>query len=343
MLRERVLHPPDIRRVGLMSDPESLWARLLRFLSAPFRRAPRNLDAQAPAPHGEATIDYETPPPLAVQAEGVALRVGVRSTRGNVRPRNEDNFYVPGQPSLDHGSAWESDDPSGESPSSQNPTPGPPGLFIVADGMGGQLAGERASQMAVEIVPRELARRLDAATESRDVIRVIREAVAAANAEILAQSHLQAELANMGTTVGLALFRGGRAYVAGVGDSRVYHLRAGKLTQLTRDHSLANALEEAGTISSAEVENHKFKNILYLYLGSRDVGSGPEEVKIVDCKPGDQFLLASDGLTGVVRDDVLSQVLSSTDDPQRAAHQLVHRALENQSKDNITCIVVKLA
>jgi protein phosphatase len=208
--------------------------------------------------------------------------------------------------------------------------------------MGGQLAGEKASQMAVELIPVEMNRRLVSSEDEKELTRLVREAVAHANKEILAQSHLQAEFANMGTTVALALFRNGRAIVTGIGDSRVYHLRAGKMTQLTRDHSLARALEEAGTISHEEVETHKFKNILYLYLGSRDVGEGPEDVRPIDYRSGDQFLLATDGLTGVVRDEIIARVLTSTSDPQRAAQQLINRALENGSKDNITCVVIQV-
>ncbi len=146
----------------------------------------------------------------------------------------------------------------------------------------------------------------------------------------------------MGSTVCLTFFREGRAFITGIGDSRVYHLRDGEMRQLTKDHSLAHALEEAGTISPEEVENHKFKNILYLYLGSKDVGEGPEEVKIVEHRPGDIFLLASDGLTGVVKDETIIDVLTSMSDPQRAAQSLVNRALENQSKDNITCVVIQV-
>ena len=84
----------------------------------------------------------------------------------------------------------------------------------------------------------------------------------------------------MGTTVVLALFRNDRVYVAGIGDSRAYRLRDGRLEQLTKDHSLADALLEAGTITTEELPNHKFKNVLYLYLGSKDARGGPEDVRV---------------------------------------------------------------
>ncbi len=286
----------------------------------------------------ESTEDYVSTPSIAISAEGAELRIGVVTTRGNVREHNEDNYYVPGRPSLRNGPPEGSGRP--EPPSS--PVATVSGLFIVADGMGGQLAGERASQLAVELIPTELQRRL-AGAETEEAIRAaVRDAVGRANQEILAQSHLHPDYANMGTTVVLALFRRGRAYITGIGDSRAYHLRHGRIDQLTRDHSLANALGEAGTIRPEEVETHKFKHVLYLYLGSKDVGAGPEEIKVVEFQPGDQFLLASDGLTGVVRDEMIASLIQMADDPQRAAQLLVNRALENRSKDNVTCVVVKV-
>ncbi len=271
------------------------------------------------------------------------------STTGNVRAHNEDNFYVPGRQSLNngpvvsHGNPSRNDDTFSSAATADFPLTfpgGPPCLFIVADGMGGQLAGEKASQMAVELIPKEMARRLGPDLDDQGYQRVVRDSVARANDEILALSHVGTEYANMGTTVVLAHLRDDRAYVAGIGDSRAYRLRDGQFEQLTRDHSLANALGEAGTIRPEEVENHKFKHVLYLYLGSKDARDGPEEVRVVDLRPGDQLLLASDGLMGVVRDEMIADILRADNDPQRAAQTLVERALELRSKDNITAVVI---
>lgn len=320
--------------VGLLTWWYNLWRS-----KPPQRQRPRG---------AESTEDYVSAPALAVSAEGAELSVGVVTTRGNVRPHNEDNYYVPGRPSL-RNAATTTAFPGlnrGTGPMAAEPAVFPvatvPGLFIVADGMGGQLAGERASQLAVELIPNELSRRLENARTDAEVRLAVRDAVGRANQEILAQSHLHPDYANMGTTVVLALFRNGRAYITGIGDSRAYHVRRGKILQLTRDHSLANALGEAGTIRPEEVETHKFKHVLYLYLGSKDVGAGPEEIRVVEYRPGEHFLLASDGLTGVVRDDLMAELIETAQDPQRAAQLLVNRALENRSKDNVTCIVVKV-
>ncbi len=110
--------------------------------------------------------------------------------------------------------------------------------------------------------------------------------MAEVNQEILGSSGAVTEFSNMGTTVVLALFRNDRAFVAGIGDSRAYRLRDGRLEQLTKDHSLADALLEAGTITAEELPNHKFKNVLYLYLGSKDARGGPEDVRVLDVRPG---------------------------------------------------------
>ena len=277
-----------------------------------------------------------------VPAAAGALRLtyGVESTVGNHREHNEDNYFVPGRPSLHAGDGPPAASRGGSTLVSP-PPPGLAGLFVVADGMGGQQAGEKASLMAVELIPKELLGRLAPAVEDEKAVTAgLRKAVAAANEQILALSTLGAETQHMGTTVVLAFFRGPNAFVAGIGDSRAYRLRDGKIEQLTRDHSLARALQEAGTIKDEEVETHKFNHVLYNYLGSRDAREGPEQVRVLDLRPGDRFLLASDGLTGVVKDDELAAMLASEPDPQAAAVALVERALANQSKDNVTCLVI---
>lgn len=295
----------------------------------------------------QATIDLPGTMAGEPGPDGVRLRFGVESTVGNYREHNEDNFFAPGRPSLHNGPIPTL--PSGALDQTADEfkgpaAPAPRGLFIVADGMGGQQAGEKASQMAVELIPRELAARLAQDDDAeKPVTDALREAVAAANREILALSHLGADFQNMGTTVVLALFRGAHAYIAGIGDSRAYRLRDSHLEQLTRDHSLADALGEAGTIAKDEVERHKFKHVLYLYLGSRDVRDGPEQIRVEDVRPGDRFLLATDGLTGVVRDDDIAALLAAEHDPQQSAQALVNRALDNNSKDNVTCLVIHVA
>ena len=309
---------------------EVSWYLRLRNLM----RSALNKDAPPPI-DPESTAEFPAALSLTLLPGVGQLLVGVVSTVGNYREHNEDNYFVPGRNPVVH------DAPSLDSSELSMSALEPSNLFIVADGMGGQQAGEHASLMAVEIIPRAIARRLPPYEfDSKAIKTAIREAVAEANQEILGCSGAVPEYANMGTTVVLALFRNDRVYIAGIGDSRAYRLRDGHIQQLTKDHSLADALGEAGTITKEEIPNHKFKNVLYLYLGCKDARSGPEDVHELDVKPGDRFLLASDGLTGVVRDDDLAQVLATCDDPQRAASILKDRALANDSKDNVTCLVV---
>ena len=272
-----------------------------------------------------ATDEFATLSSFTLLPGQLKLKVGVVSVRGNYREHNEDNFYVPGRRSVRHDSG------SGESQADMPAmTMESSNLFIVADGMGGQQAGEQASLMAIDLIPRAIQRRLP--PDEGDPARIkeaIRDAVAEVNQEILGSSGAVTEFSNMGTTVVLAQFRFDRVFVAGIGDSRAYRLRDGKLEQLTKDHSLADALLDAGTITADELANHKFKNVLYLYLGSKDARGGPEEVRVLDVKPGDRLLLASDGLTGVVPDKELSHVLGGVDDPQCAAVMLKDLALAN--------------
>src|SRR5262249_10371297 len=156
---------------------------------------------------------------------GTNLRVGVVTTTGNVRESNEDNYYVPGRASLRDGKSISGEfKAAGLEPPVTN---GPPGLFIVADGMGGQQAGDKASQIAVAKTPVELARLLPANGDDRAIQHAVRDAVAEANKEILALASVEIAYANMGTTVVLVLFRNGRAFVSGIGDSRAYRLRDG--------------------------------------------------------------------------------------------------------------------
>jgi protein phosphatase len=300
-----------------------------------FRWIRRCLNGGIAAAAEPATEEFTTVSSLTLVPGELKLRAGVVSVRGNYRDHNEDNFYVPGRRSVRHDSGHES------STNVSALTLEPSNLFIVADGMGGQQAGEQASLMAIELTPKAIARRLTAEEkESNRIKETIRDALAEVNQEILGSSGAVTEFSNMGTTVVLAQFLNDRVYVAGIGDSRAYRLRDARLEQLTKDHSLADALLDAGTITAEELPTHKFKNVLYLYLGSKDARGGPEDVRVLDVRPGDRFLMATDGLTGVVPDSDLAKVLGTIDDPQQAARILVDMALANDSKDNVTCLII---
>lgn len=247
----------------------------------------------------------------------LALNIGKCSLLGNYRENNEDSIDVKQFPDMT--------------------------VCLVADGMGGQAAGEVASKRAIEIVPRELRKHLSHAMTNDETKNIIRRSVVQANEEIMAMAALDRELKNMGTTIVLTLWRKGSSilYVAGMGDSRVYHIRGRKIEQLTVDHSIAQALVEAKTISPAEARTHRYKNVLWKYLGSQEVGEGPE-VKVVPIQTGDRFLLCTDGLTGVVSDDQLLNFMKDKPDPQECADGLGQLALDQGSRDNISSIVMDI-
>lgn len=245
------------------------------------------------------------------------LNIGKCSLLGNYRENNEDSIEVRQFPDLT--------------------------VVVVADGMGGQAAGEIASKRAVEIVPRELRKNLTAGLNPEAVKAVTKRAIVQANEEIMAMGALDKDMKNMGTTVVMAIWRkGGEMYVAGVGDSRAYLIRGGKIQQLTVDHSLAQALVEARTISPAEAKDHRFRNVLWKYLGSKEVGDGPE-VSAIPVQAGDRFLLCTDGLSGVVPDEQLASYVSEATDAQACAEGLGQLALDQGSRDNVSCIVIEVA
>jgi protein phosphatase len=216
---------------------------------------------------------------------------------------------------------------------------------IVADGMGGQAAGEKASQMATEVVPRELHGQIGQARSAEEIKKAIRKAIVQANEEIISMGQLDRDFRNMGTTVVLVAwcpdFRDDCLFVAGVGDSRAYLVREGTIKQLTVDHSLAQALVEAKTISPEEAKEHRFRNVLWKYLGSREVGEGPE-VQMLFAKPKDQLLLCTDGLTGWVPDDQIQSIMGQRLDPQTCAETLCQTALDMGSRDNVSAIVLEV-
>ena len=150
---------------------------------------------------------------------------------------------------------------------------------------------------------------------------------------------LDKEMKNMGTTVVMAVWRkAGELYIAGVGDSRAYLVRAKKINQLTIDHSLAQALVEAKTISAAEAKEHKFRNVLWKYLGSKEVGDGPE-VAVCPFSRATGSCFVPTVARGRRRREA-PPVHGEQTDAQACADGLVQLALESGSRDNVSCIVI---
>lgn len=265
------------------------------------------------------------------------LEFGVASLVG-IREHNEDSFYVPGWPAVNRNAPTLSRDPM------FSPLEGPSDLALIADGMGGQLAGEVASQMAAELIPATLA---ELAPPEQSDPKLVQEAITLAiqraNREIIRESEQQGgRCARMGTTVVLALFRGKNAHIAHLGDSRAFRLRGSRLERLTKDHTMAQALCDAGAIGEDQLAGHKYQSVLYLHLGTPDADQGPETIRELELLPGDRYLLASDGLTGVLNETAIAQLLIQHPDPQKAAAALVDSAFNNFSRDNITAAVINI-
>jgi serine/threonine protein phosphatase PrpC len=221
------------------------------------------------------------------------------------------------------------------------------GLYIVCDGMGGHAGGETASRLAVQTVEREL---LSAKLRSDDpfakdaplpeapLAGALREALEGACAAVFRTSRANPELAGMGTTCISLLARGTQVLIGHVGDSRAYLVRGGEVWQLSEDHSLVNEQVRAGLLTEEEAKHSRLKNII-----TRSVGFEEDvlvDVMGVETRPGDKFLLCSDGLSNLIETNEIRDALqgSGLDDvPQ----QLIQLANSRGGDDNITVVAVQ--
>ena len=207
-------------------------------------------------------------------------------------------------------------------------------MLLVADGMGGHRGGEVASRMAVEAAGEIFAE------AGSDAQRLLRRAFETANARVHEAALADKGLGGMGTTVVCLLFENrGRGWVAHVGDSRAYRMRGNKFEQLTEDHSVVGALIRMGHISEEEARLHPQRNEILRAIGTNE----HVEVQItpLQLQPGDRYLLCSDGLSGLVSDDEIRDVLGQ-DAPQDAVRHLVEMANLEGGSDNITVQVVAI-
>lgn len=208
-----------------------------------------------------------------------------------------------------------------------------PPLFVVADGMGGARSGEVAAQMAVDVFAQ-------AGETTGSAEALLERLVKEANRRIHELAQRDAAHAGMGCTLTSALVGDGEVTIGHVGDSRAYRLRDDRLEQLTRDHSLVEELVRQGKLTAEEAEVHPQRSIITRALG-------PEPDVEVDAftfpaRPGDVYLLCSDGLTGMVSDDDIAEILRSHDSLAEAAQALIDAANANGGRDNITVVLFRL-
>ena len=215
-----------------------------------------------------------------------------------------------------------------------------PRLLVVADGMGGHAHGEVASSVAVRAMLEAEAALDDEDLAGVDLLAVLGAALEAAAGRLTRLAAEDPELRGTGTTVVAFLVDGLRIGVAHIGDSRAYLLRDGELVRLTRDHTLVQALVDEGRISAEEAATHPRRSWLVRTL--QDSGSPEPDLFVHDAVVGDRYLICSDGLTAVLDDDAVHEVLASEPDRAAAVTRLIDIANTGGGPDNITCVVADL-
>jgi serine/threonine protein phosphatase PrpC len=216
-------------------------------------------------------------------------------------------------------------------------------LAVLADGMGGYNAGEVASGMVTSFIKAELGRWLhEAAANATDteVRRALDICVDNANRAIFNAANANPQYAGMGTTLVVGVFRSARLLLGHVGDSRAYRVRAGRIAQITRDHSLLQEQIDAGLITTEQAAFSAHKNLVTRAVGVEDTVL--LEIHLHEVQPGDTYLLCSDGLSDMLDDQTLLQLLQANDSLDAAGHALVAAANDAGGKDNIAVILVRV-
>lgn len=209
-----------------------------------------------------------------------------------------------------------------------------PNLFLLADGMGGHAAGDYASRFTVEKVVELVGK-----STFTEPVAILKQAISEANALLLAEADKDVSRQGMGTTLVTATIIDNRMYVSNVGDSRLYVVSADKMIQVTRDHSLVEEMVRLGEMDKEDAKVHPDKNII-----TRAVGVLPEvsaDFFEVELEPGDMILMCSDGLTNMVRDEEIRQIILGQRDIVEKAEKLVETANKNGGRDNITVVLIE--
>ena len=218
-------------------------------------------------------------------------------------------------------------------------------VYVVCDGMGGHAGGEYASQIAVTTVEEVLANirdenlDVDTATDEQITQEKIKYAVRLAGKRIYERAQADPEYRGMGTTAVILLFRHGMAYMAHVGDSRGYLIRGGEITQRTEDHSWVNEQIKAGLITAETAKHHRFRNIITRSLGFQE--EVEIDTQVLRAEPGDLYLLCSDGLSNLIEDREMVELLVEKSF-QETARDLVNIANSRGGDDNITLVIARV-
>jgi protein phosphatase len=272
----------------------------------------------------------------------VPVRSFGRTDPGRVRPSNQDHFLIAElartlwihqtslpQPELQYGSHRAH-------------------IFLVADGMGGHRAGEVASALTLttlESFVLNLLRRFSNLRPEEDetVVQEFQTALQQAHARIFEETAHHPEYSGMGTTLTMAFTSNWKLFVVHAGDSRCYLFRAGELTQLTADHTVAGELVRHGILRPEEATHHRYRHVVTNVVG----GSTPKKILVeihkVDLQSGDVVLLCTDGVTDMLSNERITAILQAETEPRKACDLLITEANEQGSKDNVTAVVARFA
>jgi PPM family protein phosphatase len=270
----------------------------------------------------------------------VRITCGALTHQGKVRTNNEDHFLVARlaksmqicQSSLKNSGETRFSDEDGY-------------LLVVADGMGGAAAGERASALAVESVESFALNTLKwflriGKTDESELVKELRQGLELADRTVVDEAEANSRFYGMGTTLTMTYSVGQDLFIVHAGDSRAYLFRESKLEQITSDHTLVQLLVSGGVLSAEDAKTHARRNIVTNVIGGPSAGVHAEIHK-VRLQDGDVILLCSDGLTEPVDDGLIADTLAAVSDPETAARKLIDLALEHGGPDNVTVVVAR--
>src|SRR5688500_13030466 len=283
------------------------------------------------------TAETVLPPTATPQVPLVVNAFGV-TDKGKVRSANEDQFLIAELTKAMR--VWQTSLPEPKVQVGDERAH----LFLVADGMGGHQAGERASALAVAAIEQFTLNSFKwffgtDGSEAKKVLAQFQSAFSQADAEIAETAAAHPELRGMGTTVTMAFQLGAQLCVVHAGDSRAYLHRQHELHQLTKDHTLVADLVRTGALQPDQVAGHHLRHVITNVIGGPDAGV-KVEARALQLQDGDRLLLCSDGLTEMVTDETISATLDAERAPEAAATTLLARANEGTAPDNITLVVV---